>query len=263
MLPMPGDFIAEMRTRKHGTLTYTASSRDAEDVTLFERASRRNIAAYASAARLAARGRFYSEDDDAEYHGAVVRHRLGVRACPAVAGGRTHMRLRVAPRRSPARCSGLPNRSAVSSVSRGEYGRLLAVRVRGQNSLVVSLPAPVRGLGMTLDVGCTREPRRRSPSSRKRSASPAAAGRAAGRSGSRRVSCIATRATGTRRRRADGYATATLRVRVPQKFGCVASGELVEARRSRAPRRKRRAARSSRSSRRGRRATSRASSRRS
>src|SRR5690606_31951973 len=35
--PQAGDFIAEVRTRRLGVLTYTRSRNDAEDVTLFDR----------------------------------------------------------------------------------------------------------------------------------------------------------------------------------------------------------------------------------
>jgi hypothetical protein len=59
LLPGYGDFLAEVRTRKHGTLTYARSTSEAEDVTLFDRSRHRNIALYASPQNLASRGRFY------------------------------------------------------------------------------------------------------------------------------------------------------------------------------------------------------------
>ena len=58
LLPGPGDFLAEIRTRRFDTLTYSRSSVQAEDVSLFRREDRRTIALYASIAKLAARGRF-------------------------------------------------------------------------------------------------------------------------------------------------------------------------------------------------------------
>ena len=67
LLPPIGDFLAEVRTRKYDQLTYARSSGEAEDITLFDRARHKNIAVYASRRTLANRGRFYSEDDRADY----------------------------------------------------------------------------------------------------------------------------------------------------------------------------------------------------
>ena len=53
LLPQPGDFVAEVRTRRFDQLTFARSSGEAEDVTLFQRARKRNIAAYASEHKLA------------------------------------------------------------------------------------------------------------------------------------------------------------------------------------------------------------------
>ena len=59
--------IAEVRTKNLGSLTYTRSRNEAEDITLFDRRRRRNISVYASPEKLATRGRFYSEDDLVDY----------------------------------------------------------------------------------------------------------------------------------------------------------------------------------------------------
>ena len=67
LLPSFDDFLAEVRTRRYGTLTYARSANEAEDITFFERRRQRNIAVYASAAKLASRGRFYDEDALAAY----------------------------------------------------------------------------------------------------------------------------------------------------------------------------------------------------
>jgi hypothetical protein len=65
LLPPYGDVLAELATRRYGTLTYLRATGDAEDVSLFDRARARNISVYASEDRLASRGRYYSEDDAA------------------------------------------------------------------------------------------------------------------------------------------------------------------------------------------------------
>jgi hypothetical protein len=67
LLPPTNDFLAEVDTRRFNTLTYSRSTVQAEDVTLFRRDDRRTIALYASVAKLAARGRFYSDDESREY----------------------------------------------------------------------------------------------------------------------------------------------------------------------------------------------------
>jgi hypothetical protein len=67
LTPAFGDVIAELRTRKFGLLTYARSGSEAEDITVFDRKRRRNISVYTSAAKLAERGRFYSEDERLVY----------------------------------------------------------------------------------------------------------------------------------------------------------------------------------------------------
>jgi len=67
LLPQVGDFLAEVRTRRFDTLTFARSTGEAEDVTLFHRVRKRNIAAYASEMKLSSRGRFFNEDDLVEY----------------------------------------------------------------------------------------------------------------------------------------------------------------------------------------------------
>ena len=67
LLPQAGDFLAEVRTRRFDTLTFARSTGEAEDVSLFHRGRKRNIAAYASEMKLSSRGRFFNEDDLVEY----------------------------------------------------------------------------------------------------------------------------------------------------------------------------------------------------
>ncbi len=54
LLPQPGDFVAEVKTRRFDDLTYARSSGEAEDVTMFQRGRKRNICAYASEQKLPA-----------------------------------------------------------------------------------------------------------------------------------------------------------------------------------------------------------------
>jgi hypothetical protein len=228
MLPMPGDLLAEIRTRKFGTLTYSRASRDAEDVTLFHRARRLNIASYASAARLAARGPFYSEDDDADYR--VESYDIDSTFDPARRwlDGRTRLRLKVVAPSVSTLTLRLADSLAVTSVTAREYGRLLAVRVRGQNTLVVALPAPVtQGLGVTLDVAYTGLAVPQAADQEVIAPSPAHQDEPDDIP--LEESFLYSNQTFWYPQAPGlGFSTATLRLRVPQNYSCVASGELVE-----------------------------------
>ena len=56
-----------MQTRRHGTLTYSRSVTQAEDITLFDRDRRRTIALYPSRRSCAARGGSYNDDELRDY----------------------------------------------------------------------------------------------------------------------------------------------------------------------------------------------------
>jgi hypothetical protein len=140
LLPPSEDFVAEIETRRYDTLTYSRSSVQAEDVSLYQRDQKRTIALYASAAKIAARGRFYSDDAGREYDVLDLQHRRLGRT-----GAIVHRRPRPA---GVARALDLGHHGdarldealAVADVTSVEYGPLLHLRVRGQNALLVSLP---------------------------------------------------------------------------------------------------------------------------
>ena len=67
LLPLPGDILAEIRTRRFDTLTYTKSSTEVEDISLFDRRLRRNMSVYSSRDHLERFSRSYYEDEGAEY----------------------------------------------------------------------------------------------------------------------------------------------------------------------------------------------------
>ncbi|TAK14759.1 MAG: hypothetical protein EPO35_09020, partial [Acidobacteria bacterium] len=60
LLPAFGDALADFHTEKRSWLSYARSGGQLEDVSLFNRLERKNISVYASPAKLATRGRFYS-----------------------------------------------------------------------------------------------------------------------------------------------------------------------------------------------------------
>ena len=143
LTPNGSDLIAEVRTRKHGTLTYTRSRNDAEDIALFDRRRRRNIAVYASPEKLATRGRFYSEDDLVDYD--VLAYDLDLALTPdrLWVEGTSRLKVRIRARQATTLSLRLNETLAVRSVSSPQFGRLLHLRVVGQNSLLVSLPATI------------------------------------------------------------------------------------------------------------------------
>ncbi len=153
LLPSAGDFVGELRTRRFGTLTYTRSTSEAEDITLFDRKGRHNISVYTSASKLAARGRFYDEDDRAEYD--VEDYDIEAEFMPD--RGTVSATARLNLRMASDNVSSLTFRLADSLVVRGVYsaafGRLLHLRVVGQNSVIVNLPALLaRGTELSLNV---------------------------------------------------------------------------------------------------------------
>jgi hypothetical protein len=140
LLPPADDFVAEIETRRFDTLTYSRSSVQAEDVSLYQRDQKRTIALYASAAKIAARGRFYSDDASREYD--VLDYTIDVSVVPerSYIEARARMQLRVRSTSVSTVMLRLEEGLAVKDVTSVEYGPLLHLRVRGQNALLVSLP---------------------------------------------------------------------------------------------------------------------------
>ncbi len=143
LVPPVGDFLAEVDTRRFGTLTYTQSSNDPEDITVFDRAKRRNISVYPSKARLAAQGNTFDEDESTEYDVEDLQVDTTFAPDRLWLDGQTRLRLKIRSFALAALTLRLAEALVVRSVVSEEYGRLLAVRVRGQNSIVVNLPHPV------------------------------------------------------------------------------------------------------------------------
>jgi Peptidase family M1 domain len=143
LVPSSGDMIAEVRTRRFGNLTYARSGNEAEDITVFDRKRRRNISLYASAAKLASRGRFYSEDDLVDYD--VLAYEVDTTFAPDRywLNGTAHLRVRCRAGAMTTMTLKLAEAFAVRGVYAPGVGRLLHLRVVNQNSLIVNLPTPV------------------------------------------------------------------------------------------------------------------------
>jgi len=153
LLPQPGDFVAEVKTRRFDDLTYARSSGEPEDVTMFHRGRKRNICAYASEQKLASRGRFFNEDDNVDYD--VLDYDVDASFYPDRdwMEGKTRLKIRVTSHGISVLTLRFADSLNVSSVTSEELGRLLFLRVRNQNSVLVNLPTPVaRDFPLTLTV---------------------------------------------------------------------------------------------------------------
>jgi hypothetical protein len=229
LLPGYGDFLAEVRTKKYGTLTYARSSGEAEDVTLFDRSKQRNIALYASPQKLASRGRFYDEDDLVDYD--VLHHDIEATITPEreFITARARMRIRVRAYSLATLTVRLAEPLTVVGVASAEHGRLLFLRVKNQNSIVVNLPTSVpRDSEMTLLIAYSGRLRSQGVDREALEVSPQ-------RGGDDNLPYVPAEPHYLLSNRAywhpqgpyTDYATATMRITVPDGFGCVASGELA------------------------------------
>ena len=157
--PGVGDFLAEIRTRRHGTLTYAQSGQQLEDVSLQKRETGKIISMYPSARKRATQGRYFADDeavslDVLDYAISASFEPLGttqqsMRAAPELLGcriaGTTRLAMRVRGLPIGAFSLRLADELAVTSVMSNEFGPLLFFRLKGQNSLSVSLPSEVPG----------------------------------------------------------------------------------------------------------------------
>jgi hypothetical protein len=228
LLPGVGDFLAEVHTRRHGDLTFARASNEAEDITLFDRQKQRTIALYASTMKLSSRGRFYDEDELSEYD--VLDYNIDATLWPdrAFIEGRARMRVRIRAYALATMTIRLADALSVGGVVSSRFGRLLHVRVRNQNSVVLNFPEMVkRGEEMTLQVAYSG----RLPSQNiDREAVVAGQARLEEYSivSSEPSYLLSNRAYWYPQSQVTDYATATLRISVPDGFGCVASGQLAE-----------------------------------
>jgi len=153
LLPPAGDFVSEIRTRRFGTLTYSKSSKQVEDISFFSRERHRTISIYSSIENLRSHGLSYNEDDLVDFD--VTGYEIDADIDPRreTIEGRARITIRS---RAPV-LSTLTLRLAeglnVTSVTSVELGRLLFFRVRNQNGLIVNLPRLLpAGVPLTLVV---------------------------------------------------------------------------------------------------------------
>ncbi|HWF84832.1 MAG TPA: M1 family aminopeptidase, partial [Vicinamibacterales bacterium] len=233
LLPAAGDFLAEVHTRRFDSLTYARSSAEAEDITLFDRKHRHNIALYASAQKIASNGRFYNEDDLADYD--ILDYDIDVSVTPdrEWIEGRAQVRLKIKSYGLGALTLHLADSLVVQSIVSEQYGRLFGIRVKNQNAIVINLPAmQPRDKVLSLTIAYAG---RLAPQVADRETAGVAADRDQRGAAQEDVPTVqpepsflySSRSYWYPQGQVTDYATATMRVNVPAAFDCVASGAPV------------------------------------
>jgi hypothetical protein len=236
LIPTQGDFLAEIRTRGKGNLTYARSLADAEDVTLLERAKGRDIARYASAAKLRIRGKSFDEDDIVPYN--IVDYDIDAVVDPdrAIIEATATLKVVVQDDGISTMNVRLAQPLVVTSIASPELGRLMHVRIRAHDTIVLNLPFALRqgarfsivmkysgriGSQSIEQEGLTQDDPLRPPAPQRELEFTDAIA-------PEEYYLLSSRAFWYPQGVFSGYATATLRVIVPSSYGCAASGEPAE-----------------------------------
>ncbi len=233
LLPSSNDFLAEIRTRRFGTLTYVGSSAEPEDISFFERRRHRNIAVYASKGKLASRGRFYNEDDLAPYD--VLDYDIDLTALPERQwiDGRATMKIRVRAAGISQLTIKLADTLTVRSVVSDRFGRLFNLRVSNQNTILVNLPSPIRrGTEMTIRIDYSGRLEPQAPERETLGLTlqdvPTVEGDPSLPKGEPNY-LYSNASYWYPQSMVSDYATATMQITVPGGYSCVASGEVSSA----------------------------------
>jgi hypothetical protein len=152
LTPGFADVIAELRTKRFGTITYARSASEPEDINVFDRKRRRNISIYPSAAKLA-----NGDVSIPKTSGLIMTCSPMTSTC----SWRPSDRRSTATRGEDQDPRGWDQLADVedrrdrhgSRCVLTDFGRLLHLRVVGQNSIIVNLPEVLRaGTELWLDV---------------------------------------------------------------------------------------------------------------
>ena len=229
LLPGPGNFVAEVHTRRFGTLTYARSKNEPEDITLFDRQRHRNIALYPSQETLGRRGRSYNEDDLRDYDVEDYKIDLAVSPGRQWLDGVTTVRMRVRTDGMSTVQLRLADSLVVRSITSERFGRLFGFRVNNQNIVVVNLPVSLaRDTPLTLTLSYSG---RLEPQSLE-GGETAAVGRGqdqvfeAPELAPEPNYLYSNRIPWYPQALSTDYATATIKISVPPSYACVASGVL-------------------------------------
>ena len=234
LLPGSGDFLAEIRTARHDTLTYTRSGADPEDISFFDRKRQRNIAVYSSREALQRFGRSYNEDDLASYDVLGYDIDLAVTPDRFWLEGRARVQIRVLSSAINSVTLRLAESLTLQSIVSDRFGRLRGVRVRNQNTVIVSLPSSLLrddDMVLTIAYAGRLEPQREEVEMLAPQARPPGQGQA-GEDLSmpafqpERSFLYSNRSYWYPQAPVTDYATASLRLTIPATLDCIASGAL-------------------------------------
>ena len=140
--PKSGDLIAEMQAdRSH--LTYLRTVTDPEDIRFFDRTRERTIAMYTSKEKLAERGPFFTEDDQTDYD--IVHYDIEASFDPRREWieGKTTLLLTPSHGAISTVVLKLAEPLTIRSVVSRKLGYLMALRVTGQEDVIINLPKPL------------------------------------------------------------------------------------------------------------------------
>ena len=229
LLPPVGDFLAEVDTKRFDTLTYTLTAEQAEDISVFRRKDRLTLSLYASVGKLAARGRFYSDDALRDYDVLDYNVEASIDPERRTLRGRARLLIRVRSTALPSVRLRLAETLAVSSVTSVEYGRLLHLRIRGQNTVVVNLPRTLlQDSDLTLVVNYVGEVPNQELDSDTITLSADAQEQTSIEPREPSL-LLSNRSYWYPQNPVPDYATASLRISVPTGYTCIASGHPVPA----------------------------------
>lgn len=227
VVPAAGDFLAELHTRGRGHLTYARVAAEPEDVSFFERGKGRDIARSVSDAARARHGDDVNEDD---LNDIDVRHyEIDATVDPerAVIDARARLQVTVRAAALSTMSIRLAEPLVVRSAFSPELGRLVHLRVRSRDSLVVNLPAPLpRGAVFTLELvygGRLPSQSVEQEAAQLGATTPVPFG--PGPVTPEPFYLLSTRGYWYPQPQASGYAPATLRLTLPAEFTPVATGE--------------------------------------
>lgn len=145
LVPPLGDVLIELDTARYGVLSYSRSGGESEDISVFDRRRGKNLSVYSSARQLAVRGtRHYDEAQQLDY--GIEHYNVDVSYDPARAWleGRADLDVVIRSAAATTLTLRLAEPLTVRAVTSDQFGRLLTLRVRGRNNVIVNLPGALR-----------------------------------------------------------------------------------------------------------------------
>jgi len=137
--PKSGDLVTEIQT-EGSHLTYMRSTGDPEDIRFFDRTHQRTIAIYSSRETLASHGPFFTEDDRTDYD--ILNYDVDASFDPTREWIEGKVRVMLVAKRPGISTFifSLAEPLVIRSVVSRRYGYLMALRVSGQDDVIINLP---------------------------------------------------------------------------------------------------------------------------